>query len=54
MGLFDNDPRYQKLNAIRESGYDGPLDRDNQPVDPLSPEAQAVDDLRRRGAGAAS
>lgn len=32
MGLFDNDPKYQELKAIRESGYDGPLDQNNKKV----------------------
>ena len=27
-GLFDDDPKYQKLKAIRDSGYTGPLDQD--------------------------
>lgn len=32
MGLFDDDPKYQELKAIRESGYDGPLDQDLKKV----------------------
>lgn len=28
MGIFDKDPKYQKLKAIRDSGYKGPLDQD--------------------------
>jgi hypothetical protein len=28
MGIYDDDPQYQKLKAIRDSGYNGPLDRD--------------------------
>lgn len=27
-GIFDDDPKYQKLKKIRESGYTGPLDQD--------------------------
>ncbi|GAA3039642.1 hypothetical protein [Streptosporangium longisporum] len=32
MGLFDNDPKYQELKTIRESGYDGPINQDGQKV----------------------
>ena len=28
MGLFDKDPEYQKLKALRDSGYRGPVDQD--------------------------
>ena len=55
--MFDNDPAYQDLRRIREEeGYDGPLTygRDAgtySKSDPLSPQALAADDLRRRGAG---
>jgi hypothetical protein len=28
MGIYEDDPQYQKLKAIRDSGYTGPLDRD--------------------------
>lgn len=28
MGIFDDDPKYQKLKKIRDSGYRGPLDQD--------------------------
>lgn len=28
MGIFDDDPKYQRLKAIRDSGYTGPLDQD--------------------------
>jgi hypothetical protein len=27
MGIFDNDPGYQKLKALRDSGYKGPVDQ---------------------------
>ncbi|NAS27457.1 hypothetical protein GT755_38045 [Herbidospora sp. NEAU-GS84] len=49
-GIFDDDPSYERLRAIRESGYDGPLDQDLLPVSPLRWEAEALDALRRRGA----
>ena len=26
MGIFDKDPSYQKLKALRDSGYKGPVD----------------------------
>jgi hypothetical protein len=26
MGIYDDDPQYQKLKSIRDSGYKGPLD----------------------------
>ena len=26
--MYEDDPQYQKLKAIRDSGYTGPLDRD--------------------------
>lgn len=26
-GLFDGDPSYQKLKALRDSGYKGPIDQ---------------------------
>lgn len=51
MSIFDDDPNFQKLKAIRESGYDGPLEPDLSRSDPTTPRAQAADDLRRRGAG---
>lgn len=47
----DDHPRYKQLRTLRDSGYDGPLDQDGEPSEPLSPEALAVEDLRRRGAG---
>lgn len=28
MGIFDSDPRYQKIKALRDSGYKGPVDQD--------------------------
>ncbi len=28
MGLFDNDPKFQQLKKLRESGYRGPVDQD--------------------------
>lgn len=28
MGIFDKDPKYQKLKALRDSGYRGPVDQD--------------------------
>jgi hypothetical protein len=28
MGLFDRDPKYLKLKALRDSGYKGPVDQD--------------------------
>jgi hypothetical protein len=50
--LFDDNARFQELRHIREEeGYDGPLDQDGKPSNPLSCEAQAADALRRRGAG---
>ncbi|MEV0584129.1 hypothetical protein [Nonomuraea sp. NPDC050310] len=49
MGLFDKDPKHQRLKEIRDSGYDGPLDKDLNKVDPLSREADALDALRRLG-----
>jgi hypothetical protein len=48
--MFDNDPKYQKLKAIREGGYDGPLDQDLNRVPPTDPRALAADVLRRTGA----
>lgn len=51
MGLFDNDPAYQRLKALRESGYEGGIDQDGNPADPTSREADILDALRRRGAG---
>lgn len=44
-------PRYKQLRALRDSGYDGPLDQDGEPSDPTSREALAAEDLRRHGAG---
>lgn len=32
MGLFDNDPKYLKLKALRDSGYTGPVDQDGNPA----------------------
>jgi hypothetical protein len=46
MGLFDDDPKYQALKALRESGYDGPIDQDGQPTDR---HADVLDALRRTG-----
>jgi hypothetical protein len=48
--MFDDDPKYQKLKAIREGGYDGPLDQDLREVAPTDPRAQVLDALRRTGA----
>lgn len=47
----DDHPRWALFKALRDSGYDGPLDQDGTPNDPTSPEALAAEDLRRRGAG---
>jgi len=47
MGLFDNNPTYQKLKALRESGYDGPVDQNGNKVT----EGQAAEilaDMRKR------
>ncbi|MER7131337.1 hypothetical protein [Streptosporangium saharense] len=30
--MFDNDPAYQQLKQLRDSGYDGPVDQDGRPV----------------------
>ena len=30
--MYDNDPQYQKLKAIRDSGYTGPVDQDGDPA----------------------
>ncbi|MEO3788534.1 hypothetical protein ABGB12_34855 [Actinocorallia sp. B10E7] len=46
MGLFDNDPKFQQLKAIRESGYTGWLDQDNNPVDDL--DAWIADQTKRK------
>lgn len=51
MTIFDDDPNFQKLKAIREGGYDGPLDQDCNPIDPTSRETDILDALRRTGAG---
>ncbi len=48
-GVFDDDPKFQRLREIRE-GYDGPLDQDLRPVSPVSREADVLDALRRTGA----
>ncbi|GHE38649.1 hypothetical protein GCM10017673_46320 [Streptosporangium violaceochromogenes] len=32
MELFDDDPAYRQLKKLRDSGYDGPADRDGRPV----------------------
>ena len=32
MGIFDKDPKYQQLKAIRDSGYKGPVDQDGKKV----------------------
>ena len=32
MGLFDKDPKYQALKKLRDSGYDGPVDRNGNAV----------------------
>lgn len=49
-GPFDGNADYEKLKAIRASGYDGPLDQDLRPVSPVSREAEVLDALRRTGA----
>jgi hypothetical protein len=51
MGLFDGDPKFEALKALRESGYDGPIDQDGNKVE-TGPMAEICGDLRRRGAGA--
>lgn len=48
--MFDDDPQYQKLKEIRESGYDGPLDQDYNPVPSDNLRAQILDAPRRTGA----
>jgi hypothetical protein len=45
------DASKDKFLALRESGYDGGIDQDGNPVDPTSREAEILDALRRRGAG---
>ncbi len=47
MGIFDKDPSYQKLEALRDSGYEGGIDQDGNPTDE---HAEVLDALRRRGA----
>ena len=32
MDIFDKDPKYQALKDLRDSGYDGPVDQDGNPV----------------------
>lgn len=47
MVLFDDDPQFQKLKALRESGYDGPVDQDGN----KATEGQAAEilaDMRNR------
>ena len=47
MGLFDDDPAFQKLKALRESGYDGPVDQDGK-KDTTSKAAQIAIEMRKR------
>ncbi|WP_185949286.1 hypothetical protein [Microbispora sp. KK1-11] len=47
MGLFDDDPAYQKLKALRDSGYDGPVDQDGNKVTE-GQGAEILADMRRR------
>jgi len=47
--MFDDDPKFQQLKKIRESGYDGPLDQDLTPVT-SGPVAEILSSLRDKGA----
>ncbi|MEU8199321.1 hypothetical protein AB0C10_36610 [Microbispora amethystogenes] len=47
MGLFDDDPKFQKLKALRESGYDGPVDKDGNKVTE-GRAAEILADMRKR------
>ncbi|MBO4275160.1 hypothetical protein [Microbispora triticiradicis] len=47
MGLFDDDPAFQKLKALRESGYDGPVNQDGNPVTE-GRAAEILAEMRRR------
>lgn len=47
MGLFDNNPTYQKLKALRESGYDGPVDQNGNRVTE-GRAAEILADMRKR------
>ncbi|MFY1703940.1 hypothetical protein ACN28G_19760 [Micromonospora sp. WMMA1923] len=33
MGIFDDDPAYRRLKAVRDSGYTGPVDQNGNPTD---------------------
>ena len=47
MGLFDDDPAFQNLKALRKSGYDGPVDQDGNKVE-SGKAAEILADMRRR------
>lgn len=47
MGLFDSDPAYQMLKALRESGYDGPVDQNGNKVTEGGA-AEILADMRKR------
>lgn len=46
--MFDNDPEFQKLREIRESGYDGPIIPRGGKDGPIIPRGK--DEPRRRPA----
>jgi hypothetical protein len=48
MGIFDHDPAYQRLKALRDSGYRGPVDRDGNPTDEHRDIFDALDRATRR------
>jgi hypothetical protein len=55
MGLFDKDPKYQKLKAHRDRGYDGWVDQDGNAVasnksgDGAKKDAERARKLGRKG-----
>jgi hypothetical protein len=46
-GLFDDDLKFQKLKALRDSGYDGPVDQDGNKVE-SGKAAEILADMRKR------
>lgn len=49
IGIFDDDPKYQKLKALRDSGWKGPVDQNGEKVT-SGPEYDILKDLAvRRG-----
>ncbi|RAN92676.1 hypothetical protein GAR05_06168 [Micromonospora saelicesensis] len=49
MGMFDNDPAYQKLKALRDGGYKGPVDSKGNKTDKHADVFKALDKGAKHG-----